>query len=202
VLGFGTMRRSRGLGQGVGIIVLVLLVGLSTSASASTTVRTFAGSPYFTAHPALAVAPPVTIGAHVVAHFGGVATAPAAGVQGTSPGLEGTTVVLASCAARCTDRYRPASAPVLPTGHYTERVTFTVVQPAHTGQAVGFDVDVGVQLTTGWVFGVGYFSTGVATGAAPSTVTVRLYIDLGAAAPTVSAVEVTVNPCVSTTGCP
>jgi hypothetical protein len=83
-----------------------------------------------------------------------------------------------------------------------ERVIFTVTQPRNTGPAVGFDVEVAVHLTTGWVYGNGYFSTGVATGAATSTISLRLYVDLGTAVPTVQKVEVTVDRCTSTTGCP
>jgi hypothetical protein len=67
---------------------------------------------------------------------------------------------------------------------------------------VGFDLEIAVHLTTGWVFGMGYFSTGVATRTGTSTVSLRMYVDLGTTAPTVLAVEVTVNRCSSTTGCP
>jgi hypothetical protein len=81
-------------------------------------------------------------------------------------------------------------------------VIFTVTQPRNTGPAVGFDVDIAVHLTTGWVVGIGYFSSGVGAGAATSTISLRLYVDLGTAAPTVTTVEVTVNGCTSITGCP
>ncbi|HKN06182.1 MAG TPA: hypothetical protein VJ021_01065 [Thermoplasmata archaeon] len=196
------MRSSRRPWHGLGLAILLLLVVIPASASAATTVRSFPGSPYLTVKTAPLAAPPVTIGAQALLHFRGAPGYVAAGVQGTSPGLEGTPVVLAACAAACTDRYRPASAPALPAGDYIERVIFTVVQPGHAGPAVGFDVEVAVHLTTGWVFGNGYFSTGVATGGATSTITLRLYVDLGAALPTVTSVEVTVNRCTLTTGCP
>jgi len=111
-------------------------------------------------------------------------------------------VVLPACGGACTDRYRPASSVAIAAGHYTDRVIFTVTQPPATGAAIGFDLEIAVHLTTRWVFGTGYFSTGVATGATTSTVTLRIYVDLGTAVPTVEAVEVTVNRCLSTTGCP
>jgi len=196
------MRGSRDRWQGLGLAILLLLVVVPATASAATTVRSFPGSPYFTAKTAPLAAPPVTIGANALVHLRGAPGWVAAGVQGASAGLEGTPVVLAACTAACTDRYRPASAPALPARDYTERVIFTVTQPGLAGPAVGFDVEVAVHLTTGWVFGNGYFSTGVATGAATSTVTLRLYVDLGAAIPTVTSVEVTVNRCTLTTGCP
>ena len=184
----------------IGVLSLLVFPGV---ASASTSVRTFAGSHYFDEHLAAPAAPPVTIGAEVLRHLVVAPGYAAAGVQGISPGLEGTTVVLPACAAAaCTVSYRPASAPALPAGHYAERVSFAVTQPSRTGTAVGFDVDVAVLLTTGWVFGRGYFSTGVDTRATTSAVTLRLFVDLGAAAPTVTKVEVTVNLCTATTGCP
>ncbi|MGD0587541.1 MAG: hypothetical protein ABSA63_01940 [Thermoplasmata archaeon] len=188
--------------QGVGIVVLLLLVVIPASASAATTVRVFTAHHYFAAHITPAAAPPVTIGAHVLVHLGAAPGYPAAGVQGTSPGLQGTTAVLAACAAACTDRYRPASSAALRAGAYVEEVTFTVTQPHHAGPAIGFDVDVAVHLTTGWVFGKGYFSTGLATGAAASRVTLDFYVNLGAALPTVRAVEVSLDRCNATTGCP
>lgn len=197
------MNRSGRRLRGLGLIVVFLLLLLPGVTSAATTVRTFTGSHYFSEHIAAPAAPPVTIGAHALRHFAVAPGYVAAGVQGSSPGLEGTTVVLASCAApACTVNYRPASAPAIAAGHYTERVIFTVTQPSRTGPAVGFDVDVGVLLTTGWVFGAGYFSTGVDTLATTSTLTLRFFIDLGTAAPTVTTVEVTVNGCTTTTGCP
>jgi hypothetical protein len=179
-----------------------LLVVIPASASAATTVRAFVGSHYFDRRITPAAAPPVTIGAHALVHLGAAPGYAAAGVQGTSPGLEGTTVVLAACAAACTRNYRPAASAALPAGSYVEQVTFTVTQPHHAGPAVGFDVDVAVHLTTGWVFGKGYLSTGLATGAAASTITLHLYVNLGAVLPTVRAVEVTLNRCAVTTGCP
>lgn len=196
------MRRPRGLWQGLGLAVLLLLVVIPSSASAATSVRVFTGSNYFAGQIALAAAPPVTIGAYALREFVAAPGYAEAGVQGTSPGLEGTTVVLPSCAAACTDRYRPASAPAIAAGEYAERVIFTVTQPGDAGPAVGFDVEIAVHTGTGWVFGTGYFSTGVATGAATSTITLRLYVELGTAAPTVTAVEITVNRCLSTTACP
>jgi hypothetical protein len=183
-------------------VVLLLLVIIPASASAATTVRAFPGSPYLTLKITPLAAPPVTIGAHARVHLGGAPGYAAAGVQGTSPGGQGSTVVLAPCAGACTRNYRPASTPALAAGHYTERVSFRVVQPPHAGPAVGFQVDVAVHLTTGWIFGKGYFSTGVAPGAATSIITLRLFVDLGAALPTILSVEVTLNRCVLTTSCP
>lgn len=188
--------------RAAGIAVLLLLLVLPTLATAATSVRTFTASRYSTFHPTLAAAPPVTVGAHATIHFVAAPGYAEAGVQGTTPGLQGTTVVLPSCAVACTDRYRPASSAAIAAGHYAERVIFTVTQPADTGTAVGFDVEVAVELTTGWVAGAGYFSTGLATGGTAATITLRLYVDLGTAAPTVTAVEVTVDRCSSTTGCP
>lgn len=184
----------------IAVTALLVVPGL---ASASTTVRTFAGSRYFDERFAAPAAPPVTIGAELLVHFVAAPGYVAAGVQGVSPGLEGTTVVLAACAgAACRANYRPASAAAIAADHYAERVSFAVTQPADTGTAVGFDVDVGVLLTTGWVFGTGYFSTGVDARATTSTVTVRLFVDLGTADPTVTRIEATVNLCTATTGCP
>jgi len=188
--------------QGVGLTILLILVLLPSFASAATSVGTLPGSHYFAARATPAPTPPVTIGAHARVHLVVAPGYPAAGTQGSSPGLQGTTVVLASCAAACTRNYRPASAPALPAGHYAERVTLTVTQPRHAGPAVGFDVEVAVHLTTGWIFGKGYFSTGVATGATTATITLRLFVDLGAAFPTITAVRVTVDRCALTTGCP
>jgi hypothetical protein len=162
----------------------------------------FPAAPYKDVHLTPLTAPPVTVGAHGIRHFGFPPGYAAAGVQGTSPGLEGTTVVLASCAAACVDNYRPASSAAIAAGHYAERVTFTVTQPGAAGPAVGFDLIIVVHLTIGWVVGTGYFSTGVSTRAATSTITLRMYVDLGAAAPIVTAVDVTVNRCLSTTACP
>jgi hypothetical protein len=197
------MNRSGRWARTIGLCAIVLLLAIPAISSASTTVRTFTASPYFDHQSAAPAAPPVTIGAHAVVRLGRAPAYAAAGVQGTSPGLQGTGVVLASCAlGTCIANYRPASAPALPARHYTERVTFTVTQPSRVGTAVGFDVDVGVDLATGWVFGRGYFSTGVDTHATTSTVTLRLFVDLGAAVPTVNAVQVTVNLCTSATGCP
>lgn len=185
-----------------GLAFLLLLLVVPSFVSAATSVRTFTASPYSTFHPTLRAAPPVTVGAHAVVRFGFAPGYAAAGVQGSSPGLQGTTVVLASCAVACTDRYRPASSAAIAARDYTERTTFTVTQPVHTGTPVGFGLEVAVDLTTGWVVGFGYFSTGVATGATTATITLQFYVDLGTAAPTVTAVEVTVNLCGSTTGCP
>jgi hypothetical protein len=195
------MKRTLGLWHGIGLVVAILLIVVPSSVSAATTVRVF------TLHSTAvritpSAAPPVTIGAYAVRHFAAAPGYAAAGVQGASPGLDGTTVVLPACAAACTDRYRPASSVAIAAGHYTERVIFTVTQPGSAGPAVGFDLEIAVHLTTGWVVGMGYFSTGVATGTGTSTVTLRMYVDLGTAAPTVSAVEITVNRCSSTTGCP
>lgn len=196
------MRKPGGLWHWLALTGLILLFALPNSASAATTLRVQPAAPYLDVHATLLAAPPVTVGANAVRYFGAAPGYDAAGVQGTSPGLEGTTVVLPACAAACTDRYRPASSVAIAAGHYTDRVIFTVVQPADTGTAVGFDLEIAVHLTTGWVFGNGYFSTGVATGAAASTVTLRMYVDLGTADPTVEAVEVAVNRCLSTTACP
>jgi hypothetical protein len=196
------MRRAGIRWQGIGLVVLLLLVVIPASASAATSVRAFTASHYYASKVTLLAAPPVTVGANALVHLGAAPGYAAAGVQGTSSGLQGSTVVLASCTAACTDRYRPASSVALAAGHYVERVIFTVTQPRNTGPAVGFDVEVAVHLTTGWVYGNGYFSTGVATGAATSTISLRLYVDLGTAVPTVQKVEVTVDRCTSTTGCP
>ena len=196
------MRTCYGRWKGVGLVVLLLLVVLPSLASGATTVRTFSASHYFAAKLAPLAAPPVTVGANLNVHLAVAPGYPAAGVQGPSVGLQGTTVVLPSCARACTDRYRPASSPALAAGDFAERVIFTVTQPGIAGPAVGFDLEIAVHLTTGWVFGNGYLSTGVGTGAAAATVTLRMFVNLGLAAPTVTAVEVTLNRCLSTTGCP
>lgn len=196
------MTRPRGLWHGLGLVLLLLLVTVPSTADAATTVTTFHASPYYDARLTPPAQPPVTIGAEAVVHFGAAPGYAAAGTQGTSPGLQGTTVVLATCIGACTDRYRPASSAAIVAGDYAERVIFTVTQPGDAGPAVGFDVDVGVHTTAGWVFGVGYLSTGVAGTAPTSTVTLRLYVVLGTTAPTIDAVEVTVNRCSATTGCP
>jgi len=196
------MRRPCGLRHWFGLALLCLLFLLPSTACAATTIHVFPAEPYYLVRLTPLPAPPVTIGAHALVHFGAAPGYPAGGVQGLSVGLQGTTVVLPGCIRACTDRYRPASSVAIPAGHYAERVIFTVTQPGHAGPAVGFDLEIAVHLTTGWVFGKGYFSTGVATFPAASTVTLRMYVDLGTAAPTVSAVEVVVNRCLSTTGCP
>jgi len=196
------MRNPVGLRQMLGLAAVLLLVALPAVASGATSLRVFPASPYRAERIALLPAPPVTVGAHALVRFGGAPGYPAAGIQGTSPGLQGTTVALPARTRACTDNYRPASSVAIAARHFAERVLFTVTQPAHTGTAVGFDVDIGVHLTTGWVFGTGYFSTGLATGAIASTITLRMYVDLGAALPTVLGVEVTVNTCTSTTACP
>ena len=189
-------------GQGAGLVLLLLLVAIPASASAATSVRTFHASSYHDVTLIRPAAPPVTIGAHGLLRFGAAPGYVAAGIQGTSPGLQGTTVVLPSCTGTCIDRYRPASSAAIVAGDYAERVAFTVTQPHNVGPAVGFDVDIAVHLTTGWVFGVGYFSTGVATGAATATIALRMFVSLGTAIPTVTAVEVTVNECSSAAACP
>jgi hypothetical protein len=197
------VRRRTRVARGFGVALLLLLVAVPSMASAATTVRVFSGSPYFSRGLTPAAPPPVTIGAHALVRLGGVPPGyAAAGVQGPASGLEGTTLVLPPCGGACTDRYRPASSPALAARHFTERVTLTVVQPRHVGPAVGFDVEVAVHLTTGWVVGVGYFSTGLAPGATTATITLLFFIDLGAVRPTVTAVEVTVNRCTLMTGCP
>jgi hypothetical protein len=196
------MRKPGGLWHWLGLAVLLLLVALPSSATAATSVRVFPAAPYKDVHLTPLAAPPVTIGAHVVRYFGAAPGYAAAGVQGSSPGLEGTTVVLAACVGACIDRYRPASSVAIAAGHYTDRVTFTVTQPGRAGPAVGFDLIIAVHLATGWVVGTGYFSTGVSTGAGTSTITLRMYVDLGTAAPTVLSVDVAVNRCLSTTACP
>ncbi|HYB79197.1 MAG TPA: hypothetical protein VEG66_05500 [Thermoplasmata archaeon] len=196
------MRKPRRLWHWLALTGLILLFALPSSASAATTLRVFHAAPYLDVRVTLLAAPPVTTGAHGLRHFFFAPGYAAAGVQGSSPGLEGTTVVLPACTGACIDQYRPASSAAIAAGHYAERVTFTVTQPGAAGPAVGFDLEVAVHLTTGWVVGDGYFSTGVATGAATATITLRVYVDLGTAAPTVEAVEVAVNRCLSTTGCP
>jgi len=196
------MKGRRAIRHGLGLVVLVLLVVVPSLTSASTSFRILTGVHELSAKLSPTAAPPVTIGAHATLHYAAAPGYAAAGVQGTSPGLQGTSVVLPGCAAACTDRYRPASSVVIAAGHYAERVIFTVTQPGRAGPAVGFDVDVAVHLTTGWVYGNGYFSTGLATGAGTSTISLRLYVDLGTAAPTVTAVEVTLNRCITTAGCP
>ena len=196
------MRGPAGLRHWLGLSLLLLLLVVPSSVSAATTVRVFHAAPYLVQHVVPLGAPPVTIGANAVVHLRFAPGYAPAGVQGSSPGLQGTTVVLPTCPRACIDRYRPASSAALAAGHYAERVFFTVTQPGGAGPAVGFDLEIAVHLTTGWVFGMGYFSTGVATGAGTATISVRMYVDLGTAAPTVSAVEVTVNRCLSTTGCP
>ncbi|HTT45214.1 MAG TPA: hypothetical protein VMH38_04275 [Thermoplasmata archaeon] len=196
------MRRPRGLWQWLGLVSLLLLVALPTTASAATTVRVGPTQRYLVEHLTPLAAPPVVIGAHATLRFAIAPRYVAAGVQGSSPGLQGTTVTLASCGGACTDLYRPASSPRLGANHYAERVTFAVTQPRAAGPAVGFDVQVAIHLSSGWVFGTGYFSTGVSPGAGTTAVTLRLFVDLGTAAPTVLAVEVVVNRCLSTTGCP
>jgi len=183
-------------------ISVAFLVAVPSLASGATTVRTFTASEYRAIRPTPSAAPPVATGGHLLRHFGVAPGFAAAGTQGTSPGLEGTTVTLTSCAAACTDDYRPASSVAIPAGSWVERQTFTVTQPRHAGTAVGFDLEVAVHLTTGWVVGTGYLSTGVATGAGTSTVTLQFFVNLGATAPTVTAVLVTVNSCTATTGCP
>ena len=195
------MRRSGGLRHLLGLTVLLLLVVVPATASAATTVRVFHAS-YAVVQATPLVAPPVTVGAHGVVHFRFAPGYPVAGVQGTSPGLQGTSVTLPACAGACTDRYLPASSAPIAAGHYAERVIFTVTQPRNAGPAVGFDLEIAVHLTTGWVSGSAYFSTGVATGAATSTITLRVYVDLGAALPTATAVLVTDNRCLSTAACP
>jgi hypothetical protein len=196
------MKKPAGLWHLFGLLALALLFVLPTTASAATTVRVFP-TPHSSAFSLPAPAPPpVTIGPHATVRLAVVPGYPAAGTQAASPGLDGTTVVLASCARTCTDNYRPASSPAIPARHYEERVTFTVTQPARTGTVVGFDVDIAVHVSTGWVFGVGYFSTGLGTRAVTSTITLRLFVDMGAAAPTVLSVEVTVNACLTASACP
>jgi len=196
------MRKPVRLWQWLALTGFILLLALPSSASAATTLTVHRAAPSMDVRVALLAAPPVTVGASAVRYFGFAPGYPAAGVQGTSPGLEGTTVVLPACAGACTDRYRPASSVAIAAGHYTERVIFTVTQPVATGAAIGFDLEIAVHLTTGWVFGNGYFSTGVGTGAATSTISLRIYVDLGTAAPTVEVVRVAVNACLSTAGCP
>jgi hypothetical protein len=196
------MRKAVGLRHLLGLALLLLLLVLPALASGATSVRAFPASPYRAERIALPSAPPLRVGAHALVRFGVAPGYAAAGVQGTSPGLQGTTVVLAACARACTDSYRPASSPAIAAGHFAERIVFAVTQPARTGTAVGFDVDIGVYTATGWVFGVGYFSTGLSTAAAASTITLRVFVDLGALRPVVTAVEVTVNTCNSTTACP
>ena len=186
----------------LGLAFLLLLIALPTAASAATTVRVFPAAPYHDQHLTLLPAPPVVVGAHALVHFAAPPGYGAAGVQGTTPGLQGTTVTLAGCAGVCVQRYRPASTVAIAAGHYAERTLFTVTQPGRAGPAVGFDVEVAVHLTTGWVFGKGYFSTGVATTAGTAIVRLALYVDLGTAVPTVLAVEVVDNQCLSTTACP
>jgi len=191
-----------GLRHWLGLVLLLLLVVLPATSSAATTLRV-APSPHFSAVRELpAAAPPVVVGANLLRHFLFAPGYAAAGTQGTSPGLQGTTVVLPGCGRACTDQYRTASSPAIVAGHYAERVTFTVTQPGAAGPAVGFDLEIAVHLTTGWVFGNGYFSTGVATGAGTSTITLRMWVDLGTAVPTVLGVVVTDNRCLVTTACP
>lgn len=196
------MKTRRGHWQGVGLALLLVLVVVPSVATAATTVRTVTASKYLVGHPTLLAAPPVTIGANAVVHFAAAPGYAAAGTQGTTQGLQGTTVVLAACAGACTDNYRPASAAAIVAGDYTDRVTFTVTQPGRAGTSVGFDVEVAVDLTTGWVFGKGYFATGLATTVGAATITLHLFVVLGTAVPTVHVVRVTVDRCTATTGCP
>jgi len=196
------MRQPHRLWHWLGLSLILVLFVLPTTAFAATTLRTLPAHPYLVVHVTLLAPPPVTIGANAVRYFGFAPGYAAAGTQGTSPGLEGTTVVLPACAGACTDRYRPASSAAIAAGDYTDRVIFTVTQPPAAGPAVGFDLEIAVHLTTGWVFGTGYFSTGVSTGAATSTITLRMYVNLGTAVPDVEVVEVTVNRCLATTACP
>jgi len=196
------MKPPRGLWHGLGLVAVLTLLLLPASASAATSVRAFHAEPFLAAHLAAPTAPPVTVGASATVHFVAAPGYAAAGTQGSASGLQGTTVVLPGCAGACTDRYRSASSVAIAAGHYAERVRFTVTQPGRAGTAVGFDVEVAVELTTGWVVGMGYFSTGVATTVATSTITLAFYVDLGTAVPTVLVLHTTVNACTATTGCP
>lgn len=196
------MRKPGGLWHWLGLAALLLLVALPASASAATSIRVFPAAPYHDVRLTPLAAPPVTVGAHALRHFGVAPGYAAAGTQGAPPGLAGTTVTLPACVGACVDRYRPASSVAIAAGHYAERVTFTVTQPGAAGPAVGFDLMMAVHLATGWVFGQGYFSTGVSAGAGTSTVTLQMYVDLGTAFPNVLGVEVTVNRCLATTVCP
>jgi len=196
------MKPSRSLRHTLGLLLLLILVAVPATTSGATTVRTFSASAYLAERATPLAAPPVTIGASAVIHFGAAPPYGRAGIQGTAGVLQGTTVVLPSCTGACTDRYSSATGAALGAGNYAERVIFTVTQPRNTGPAVGFDLEIAVHLTTGWVVGTGYLSTGVSTGAATATVTLRIYVNLGTAAPTVEGVEVVVNECHSTTGCP
>jgi len=184
------------------LLVLLTLIIIPATTAGATTVRSFTASDYLAKKLSAPAPPPVTVGASAVFRLGAPPGYGAAGTQGSSVGLQGTTVVLPSCTAACTDRYRPASSAILAAGEYVERVSFAVTQPMRTGVAVGFDLEIAVHLTTGWVVGKGYLSTGVATGAAAATITLRIYLSLGNAAPTVTALEVVVNECTATTGCP
>jgi len=196
------MRKPGGLWHWFGLAALLLLVVLPSTASAATSLRVFPAAPYRDVRLTPLAAPPVVVGTNAVRYFGAAPGYGAAGTQGASSGLQGTTVVLPACVRACTDRYRPASSVAIAAGHYTDRVIFTVTQPGAAGAPVGFDLLITVHLSTGWVVGKGYFSTGVSTVAATSTISLRIYVDLGTAAPTVLAVEVSVNRCLSTAACP
>jgi hypothetical protein len=89
------------------------------------------------------------------------------------------------------------------------QVMLTVTQPADSGLATGFDVQVEILYTVGATalsaFGTGYFDSSTTTTANPAFYAVALYVDLGTSAlnlPSVGHIVVTMNGCITATTCP
>ena len=125
----------------------------------------------------------------------------AAGAQGVSVGLSGTTTQLAVCAASpCPSQSFKAATPAAVTGDYGEQLTMNVFQSA-ANSAVGFDMAVTVVTGAGTVVAFAYVQ--VPTSAVTQTIPVFLFVDLGTTvAPVVNSVSVVFNQCSAGTTCP
>jgi len=190
------------------VLSFILLLLLSGGASAKTSVTAFGPAHLATS----LVKPPGVVPnvkvlstalVHVTLTFPGATTRAGTQVPGTV-GLSGTTAVLAACpASTCTDPYRGSGAARLRTNDYAEVLHLQVTQPSATGSRTGFDAELAVHLSTGWVVLRGYVSTGTHPTGAATTIDLDLYLDLGVRTPpTVLAVEVSLQGCASSTRCP
>lgn len=129
-----------------------------------------------------------------------------AGTQSASTSaLAGTTLVLGVCATGpCVENHNAVNGNAATAGNYAEQLVVAVTQPASTGSATGFDIQVELNINSNTlVFGYAYFSTGVSTAATSQTVDVYLFVDLGVtAAPLVNSISVQFNGCLSASACP
>jgi hypothetical protein len=146
------------------------------------------------------------LSSHVVAVSPAIAAYSNAGTQSaTTAGLAGSTLALGVCATGpCFEDHLAVNGPAATAGDYAMQIQVSVVQPASTGAAAGFDFQTEVDINSGTlVFSDAYFATGLSSAGTAQTVDVYVFMDLGTStAPTVNSISVQFNSCLTATACP